>query len=73
MGPSDNSKTYLIGVKDERGTFKEPRNVTFNEENMINKNSLRAGKTRIEQEADVKPLAFLSELVRDNVMLKATE
>ena len=72
---SDNSKTYLRGVKDEKGTFevKRSRNVTFNEQKLFNNNSLNAGQTRLEPEADLNPKAFLNELIIDNVIPKATE
>ena len=75
MGSSDNSKTYLIGVKDEKGTFKvrKSRNVTFNEQKMFNNNSLSAGQTSLVQEADLNPVAFLNELINDNAIPKSTE
>ena len=73
LGSSANSKTYLIGVKDEKGTFKKSKNVTFNEKQMFNNNSLNAGQTRLEQEADLNPVAFLNELINDNVIPKSTE
>ena len=75
MGSSDNSKTYLLGVKDQKGTFKvrKSRNVTFDERKLFNNNSLSAGQTRLEQEADLNPVAFLNGLINENVIPKSTE
>ena len=75
MASSDNSKLFLIGVKDEKGTFNvsKSRNVTFNEQKRFNNNSLSAGQTRLEKEADLNPVAFSIELINDNVIPKSTE
>ena len=74
MGSSDNIKTYLLGVKDAEGTFKirKSRNVKFNEQKMFNNNSLSTGQTRLEHEADLNLVAFLNDLLNDNVIPKST-
>ena len=74
MGSSDNSKTYLKEVKDEKGTSKvrKTSNLTFNEQKILNNNSLSAGQTRLEQKADLNPVAFLNELTND-VIPESTE
>ena len=75
MRLSDNIKTYLIGVKVDKGTLKvrKSRNVIFNEHKMFDNNSLGAGQTRLEQEANLNPVAFLNELINDNVIPNSTE
>ena len=40
---------------------------------MFNNNSLNAGQTRLEQEADLNPEALLIELINENVIAKLTE
>ena len=40
---------------------------------MFNNNTLSAGETRLEQEADLNPVAFLNELINDNAIPKSTE
>ena len=73
LGSSDNIKTYLLGVKDAEGTFKirKSRNIIYNEQKMFNNNSLSAGQTRLELEADLNLVAFLNELINDNVIPKS--
>ena len=75
LGSSDNTKTHLIGIKDEKATFiiRKSRSVTFNKQKMFNNKSLSAGQTRLEEEADLNSIAFLSELINDNLIPKSTE
>ena len=44
LGKSHNSKTALIGVKDEKGAFKvrKPRKITFIEQKLLNYKSFSA-------------------------------
>ena len=48
-------------------------NVTFNEEKIFNRIPLSAGQTQLEQEEDLSPVAFICELLNDNVVPKSTE
>ena len=75
LGSSDKSKIYLKGIRDEKDTFidKKFRNVTFNEQKILNNNSLSAGQTQLEQEKDLNPVSFICELLYSNVIPKLTE
>ena len=75
MGSSDNSKTYLKGVKKEKGTSKlrKSRNLTFNKQKMFDYNSLTAGRTRLDQDADLNTLAILNNLKKNNLIPISTE
>ena len=75
LGSSDNSRTYLKGISDEKNTFidKKFRNVTFIEQKILNNNSLSSGQTQLEQEEDLNPVSFICELLYSNVIPKLTE
>ena len=64
---------YRVYTKKARLKLETLRDVTFNEQKMFNNISLSAGQARLEQEADLNHVAFLGELINDNVIPKSTE
>ena len=71
MGSSDNSKTYLVGIPNEKGVFKarKSRNVTSNENEMfIEVEEMKeeiVSKHHSNGDRDLNPVAFLGEIVNN--------
>ena len=79
LGSSDNSKTYLIGIRNDKEVFKvkKSRNVTCNENKMFievkEKKEEIVNKHQSESERDLHPVAFLGEIVNNEFLPKSID
>ena len=79
MGSSGNSKTYLIGIRNDKGVFKvrKSRNVTFNENEMFIKvkemKEEIVNKHQSDSDRDLKPVPFLGEIVKNELLPKSID
>ena len=79
MGSSDISRTYLIGIQNDKGVFKfrKSQNVTFNENEMFievkEMTEEIVNKHRSDSDRDLNPVAFLGEIVNNELLLKSID
>ena len=79
LGSSDISRTYLIGIQNEKGVFKfrKSRNITFNEKEMFievkEMTEEIVNKHRSDSDRDLNPVAFLGEIVNNDLLLKSID
>ena len=79
MGSSDYSKTYLVGISNDKGVFKvrKSQNVTFNEnENIIEVKEMTeeiVSKHQSDGDRDLNPVAFLGEIVNNELLPKSID
>ena len=79
LGSSDNSKTYLVGIPNDKGVFKvrKSRNVTFNENEMFievkEKMEEIVNKHHSDGDIDLNPVAFLGEIVNNELLPKSID
>ena len=77
LGSSDNSKTYLIGIRNDTGVFKVRKSliVTFNENEMfIEVKEMKeeiVNKRQSDSDRDSNPLTFLGEIVNNELLPKS--
>ena len=79
LGSSEKSKTYLIGIRNDKGVFKvrKSRNVTFNENEMfIEVKEMKeeiVNKHQSDSDRDLNPVAFLGEIVNNELLPKSID
>ena len=79
LGSSDNSKSYLVGIPNDKGVFKvrKSRNVTFNENEMFievkEKKEEIVNKHHSDGDRDLNPVAFLGEIVNNELLPKSID
>ena len=79
LGSSDNSKTYLVGIQNDKGVFKvgKSRNVTFNENETFievkEKKEEIVNKHHSDGDRGINPVAFLGEIVYNELLPKSID
>ena len=79
LGSSDNSKTCLLGIPNDKGVFKvrKSRNLTFNENQMfIEIKEMKeeiVNKHQSDGDRDLKPVAFLGEIAHNELLPKSID
>ena len=79
MGSSDNSKTYLIDIRNDKGVFKVRKSwkVTFNEnETFIEVKEMKVeivNEHQSDSDRDLNSVAFLGEIVNNELLPKSID